>query len=192
MAKLILGLIAEQGGGKSTAAGILKEKFGASSHRFSDPIREFADLVGLPQERKPLQDIGQAGRRLFGETCWESIVIARCENDPAEIAIADGIREPGDVKNLLKRDRFHAIVLDVPAEERFRRIVNRAVLEGRAPPTREEFDAAEAHVNERRIRETIEFIHRERPDRLHVVDNSGPPESLPPALERLISGLLRK
>ena len=182
-------VIALQGAGKSSATEVLKKLLNASSHRYSDPVREFADDIGLPQERKPMQDIAQAMRRQFGADCLERLLIQRGERDAAEDVIFDGAREPKDVGNLVKHPSFHAIHIDLPELARFRRISKREQAEGRPVPTWEQFLQAENHVNERSIRDTLALIGNQRPDRLHIVDNSRTPDELRRRLEDLVSYL---
>jgi len=184
--KLIIGLIAKQGGGKSSAAEFIRKRFGAASHRFSDPVREMCNAVGWPQERQKMQELAQIMRRIHSEDVLEQVVIRRCEDGEAATAIADGIREPGDIRNLILREDFHVIWLKIPQRTRFGRLKERAEQEGKPRLTWKDFREAENHKNERGIDETLRFVKKTAPDKLHVVSNAGTREDLETAISAIL------
>lgn len=192
MAKLILGLIAKQGGGKGTVAELIKKRFGAASHRFSDPVRELLDSVGVPHERSKMQDFAQEMRRIHGTDILERIVIKRCVGSDTDIAIADGIREPDDIRNLLRRDDFRVIYLKVPQWTRWDRLRNRGENAGEEDLSWSDFLKAEEHPNELAIDETIRLAKsagNRRDPKLETIPNDGTPEDLEKHLQRTLRRL---
>lgn len=191
MAKIIVCIMANQGGGKGAASEFMKRRYGAPSHRYSQPVREICALLGMPDTRENLQELGQHLRKVFGPAILESEIIRRCEMEPSPVAVADGGREPGDFGQMVLRPGFAAVYLDAPKEVRKARLMARGENAGEAGMSEGEFERAENHRNELAIRETVEWLRAEHPNRLHVIDNSGAWTETEKALAELFDRLLK-
>jgi dephospho-CoA kinase len=180
--KLILGFVGEIASGKGTATKYLVEKYGASSHRFSTPIRKVCEILHLEQSRANLQKISETLRANIGEDIFAKILAKEAEQDTNEIVVIDGIRRPDDIKYLKKLPNFH--VVNVAAEEvtRYNRLVERRENPDDADKTLEQFRTQAEEEPERKIREVASQAD-------FVIDNNGALENTQQQLDDLITKL---
>jgi dephospho-CoA kinase len=131
---MIIGLTGRIAAGKGFVVAHLLEK----SFRYvtlSQVVRDEVVKRGLPVERKNLQDVGNDVRKKEGENAWIKRVISNM-ND-GEDWIVNGIRNPGEVKELKKRKDFFLIALEANQKLRFERLLDRNKMSD--PKTWEEF-----------------------------------------------------
>lgn len=125
MKKTILGLVGELASGKDVTKKYLEDHYGASCHRFSTILRDVLGRLYLPIVRENLQDLSTVLRQRFGEDLLAKIIAEDVKNDPHEIIVVDGIRRDADITYLKNLDGFVLISLEVTAETRYARLINR-------------------------------------------------------------------
>lgn len=119
---MIIGITGPIASGKSVLVEMLIEK-GFIYHKLSEEVREEAKKLGVPIERKALQDLGNTMREKFGNGFWAEKVIKKME--PGKNYVVDGIRNPGEVEAFKKMGNFVMIGVNAPIEKRFQWILAR-------------------------------------------------------------------
>lgn len=125
MDKIIIGLTGEPASGKGTVVKYLQEKYGASSHRFSTPLRDVLNRLHLEVGRKNMQDISIILRNHFGQDLLAKIISEDAANDPNKIIIVDGVRRPADIEHLKKLPEFKLIYITTDMKTRYERLIQR-------------------------------------------------------------------
>lgn len=136
---MIIGVTGTKASGKGIVTEILKEK-GFTYTSTSDQVRKEATKRGLSNYTiKDLQDIGNDIRDKFGP----EELVRRCLQeltDKKDIVI-DGIRNPGEIKEIKKMGGI-MIAVDAPVKMRFERLMARK--RASDPQTLEDFEKMEA------------------------------------------------
>jgi dephospho-CoA kinase len=169
--KIILGIVGEIGCGKDTVADYLRDKHGATMHRFSSVMTDCLDRLGLPKTRENAAAFSEITRHQFGEDLYARVITRDCSADPSPIVIANGVRRPADCVHLRSLPEFKLIYLTVPAETRYQRIRNRGEKAEEHDMSWETFVDNENLPNEKAIRslgESADF----------TIENSGTFEDL--------------
>jgi len=138
MVDLVIGLLGEIGGGKTTLADYLVRTYGAFSISSGTLVRAELNAEGISPTREACQKRGgEKGRA--DSSYWVKKIISAIEDSNAQIGIWDGTRFEHDVA--LLRDHFGGkyIAIYVTADPRVR--FDRLVIRGRkdAPTNYDEF-----------------------------------------------------
>jgi dephospho-CoA kinase len=168
--KHVIGLIGKIGSGKTTVGKYLKDRYGASEHRFSTILSDILDRLYLPQRREYLQALGAALRANLGEDVIVNAFEKDLGEDPSEVLVVDGIRYENEVEMLKGIENSVLIYVDAPAEIRYERAVERGE-RGEAGISFEEFLKNDSAETEKRI-ESL------KPLADCIIDNSGSLEEL--------------
>lgn len=147
--KLVIGIVGAPLAGKETCANVLEQLlvedgYSVSRQTFSDVLRDTLDLWDLPHTRDNLQKMAivMNADTGFGDGALSHAVQKRLMDDPADVAILDGVRWLGDEKMIreLEDEGIKTILVYVTADPkvRYARLVarNRA---GEAATTWEDF-----------------------------------------------------
>lgn len=121
MGKRIIGLVGEKGGGKGTVAAYLREKHGAAVHRFSAPMKDCLDRLGLPATRENLIAFSELTRRAYGEDLYARVIARDSAGDEAGLVVVDGIRREADIAALKNLPGFLLVYVTAPLETRWER-----------------------------------------------------------------------
>jgi dephospho-CoA kinase len=140
---MIIGITGPIASGKTVLVEMLIEK-GFIYQKLSEEVREEAKKLGVPIERKALQDLGNAMREKFGNSYWAERIIGRIE--PGKNYVIDGIRNPGEVEAFKKLGSFFLIGVDAAIEKRLQWILARN--KDSDPKTLEEIKAMDARDRE--------------------------------------------
>ncbi|PIZ94255.1 MAG: hypothetical protein COX81_04035 [Candidatus Magasanikbacteria bacterium CG_4_10_14_0_2_um_filter_37_12] len=178
--KLILGFVGQMASGKGTAVEYLKEKYGASTYRFSAMLKDVLDRLYLEVNRKNLQIISQALRENFGEDTLAKVMAEDVKNDPNKIIAIDGVRRPGDVVHLNNIPGFVLINITADIEKRFDRLTNRGEKSDDNEKTFAEFQEDHTREAELKIEEIASTVQE-------TIDNNGSLEELYEQLDNLIT-----
>lgn len=122
---MLLGISGKIGSGKDSMADILLDNFNFDEQiRFSDPLTEFMDGIGLELNRENYQRVGFYLRNIFGREILVETIVRRIKNKPNKNIIINGIRyqiEFDAVKNL------GGIIIGIIADDetRFKRVNDR-------------------------------------------------------------------
>src|SRR3989344_1500453 len=98
--KIVIGVVGENGAGKSTFSKILSDSFimvpssFISSIKSSDVLAEVLNILRQPVTRENLQKLPIALAQYFGDGFLSSAVEERMLNSDAKIVIFDGARWP--------------------------------------------------------------------------------------------------
>ena len=136
---MIIGITGPLASGKTVLVDMLVQK-GFAYFKLSAEVREEASKLGIPIERKALQDLGNAMREKFGNGYWAERVIRKLEL--GKNYVIDGIRNTGEVEAFRKLKDFILIGLDAPIEKRLQWIL--AKNKDSDPKTLEELKAIDA------------------------------------------------
>lgn len=139
MSKIIIGLTGLIASGKDVSKKYLIEKYGASSHRFSQPLRDILTRLYLPATRSHMQTLSLDLRTRFGSEILAQVISTDLKNDPREIVIIDGIRRQDDIKNLQNFPGFYLVSIEADPTIRYKRVVKRQENPGDDKKTWEEF-----------------------------------------------------
>lgn len=179
MNKIILGLVGEPASGKGTVVKYLEKKYGASSHRFSNPLRDVLNRLHLEVDRKNMQDISIILRSQFGQDLLAKIISQDAANDHNSIVIVDGVRRPADIEYLKKLPEFKLAYITTDIKTRYERLVQRGENTDDKTKTFEDFakeHEVETEANIPTIGKTADFI----------IDNSKGLEELYKQIDKII------
>jgi len=119
---MIIGVVGPIASGKSVMIELLIEN-GFTNLRVSDVLKEEATKLGIPLERKPLQDLGNKLRAENGEGYLAEQLVRKM--DDGRNYVVDSIRNPGEIEVLKRIPGFVLIGFDAPIEKRIQWIVLR-------------------------------------------------------------------
>jgi dephospho-CoA kinase len=131
---MIIGITGRIKCGKETAVKFFLEN-GFNHLVFSDAIKEEMEKRGILIDRSGLQDIGNELRNKYGAGIWAKRLLEKVEE--GKNYILDGIRNPGEIEELRKRNDFVLIGIFSTQKERFERMIDKADV--RDPKTWEDF-----------------------------------------------------
>ncbi len=180
MKKIIIGLVGEIASGKGTTAKYLEEKYRATSHRFSTPLRDILNRLYLEINRKNMQDLSFVLREKFGQNTLARIIAEDASNDSNGVIVIDGIRRPADIEYLAKLPEFQLVYITAEMKTRFERLIRRGENEDDKNKTFEQFQKdheAETELEIPKIGATAN----------HKIDNNGSLEDLYSQIDRLIN-----
>jgi dephospho-CoA kinase len=120
--KIIIGVVGEMGSGKSTVARYIKEKYKASSYKFSDILRDILEKLSLPVTRDNLIDLFLILAPRFGEDVLATPMKQAVEKDPNSYIVVEGIRRPADISRLKELPHFYLLGIQSDSKTRFERI----------------------------------------------------------------------
>lgn len=183
--KIILGFTGQIASGKGTACKYLTKKYNASSHRFSTALRDLCDRLYLEKSRDNLQTMSTAIRKYFGDDMLSRVMAEDAAHDTNKIICIDGIRRPGDVKNLREISGFILVHIFADMDKRYERIVKRGENVDDTTKTFEEFKTD--HLKEAEVQ--IVDIAKEADV---TIDNNGTLKELYAQLDKLVEKYANK
>ncbi len=136
---MIIGITGPIASGKTAIVDLLVQKE-FSYFKLSEEVRDEAKSLGIPIERKALQDLGNAMREKFGNSYWAERIVKKIE--PGKNCVIDGIRNAGEVDAFRKLKDFILIGVSAPVEKRLQWILTRN--KDSDPKTLEEIKAIDA------------------------------------------------
>lgn len=172
--KIVLGLVGEKLGGKSTfvkniQALLPKKKF--AYVRFSDVLNDTLKLFGIENTRENLIKLAVAMRDNFSKNAITSPTCNRVLNANADIILLDGIRWLPDVQALRSLSRNMLIYITASAENRFNRLKSRKEKAKENQTTWEQFLQEEQAETEKLIPQIGKTADV-------TIENNGSPEEL--------------
>lgn len=123
--KIVLGFTGLIASGKGTAAKHIKEKYGATTYRFSTMLRDALDRLYLPQTRENMVAISECLRQTFGQDLMAKVIAEDVKKDSSQIIIVEGVRRLPDIKYLREVPNFKLIKIEVEAKTRYNRLIER-------------------------------------------------------------------
>jgi len=90
MQKIIIGVAGEIASGKDTVGKYIAEKYGALPLRFSQPLRDVLDRMGLEQNRENMAKLSLYLRKAFGEDILSKIILTEAEKSSSNLVVVDG------------------------------------------------------------------------------------------------------
>ena len=181
-AKLILGLAGTIASGKGTSAQYLKEKYGASTYRFSDMLGDMLDRLYLPRNRDNFIKISEIMRGTFGEDIMAKTMARDVAKDPTRIIAVEGVRRLADIEYLKRIDGFVLAEIFAEVETRFERLTERREKSDDQTKTFAEFKADHERSTELSILE----VAKQATER---IDNNGNLPTLYRQLDELVISL---
>jgi len=161
MTKIVLGFVGDLAAGKGAACAYLKEKYNVDAYRFSMPLRDVLRRIYIPVSRGNQQLLSKVLRENFGQDLLSHVIYEDINNDPNEIAAADGIRRPSDIEHLKDLPGFRLVYITADSKLRHERLVKRAENEGDNTKTYEQFltdEQAEADMQIKALGQTSNYI----------------------------------
>jgi dephospho-CoA kinase len=126
---LVIGLTGTKASGKGEVAEYLKAQ-GFQYYSLSDVVRKEAEYRGLVDAKiTQLQDIGDELRKKYGLGVLARRVIEEILHDTSEKYLVDGIRNPGEIKELRDLTNSYIIAIDAPQEIRAERLIKKRARE---------------------------------------------------------------
>lgn len=179
MAKIIIGLTGPLASGKGAVKKYLEEKYGASSHKFSDSLRDVLKRLHLEVSRENMQNLSTTLRSCFGNNILAQVISADAQDDQNEIVIIDGARRLADISNLQTLDNFRLIAIDAQPEIRYHRMVKRNENAGDKEKSFADFIKDSTRETEQEIPQVMAIAH-------YQLDNSGDFENLYKQLDKIV------
>lgn len=123
--QLIIGTVGEIASGKGTVTEYLKEKYSASSYRFSTPLFDILNRLCLEVNRDNLPALSLALRQAFGQDLLAEVLNKEIAKDEHEIIVVDGIRREADMKYLKELEGFRLVYVTADMKLRYERLTAR-------------------------------------------------------------------
>lgn len=182
MQKVVLGISGEIASGKDTVGDYLAVTYGALKLRFSQPLRDTLDRLGLDQNRENMARLSMHLRKAFGEDILSRVILSEAEGSDAEFVMVDGIRRLPDMIHMETDEHFYFCYVDATPEKRFERLTHRRQNTDDASKTAVQFEK-DAQL------ETEMGIHdlKERAD--FVINNDGTLEELHAQIDKMVGEL---
>lgn len=180
--KIILGLVGEIAAGKSTATEYLKQKYGAVSFRFSDPLRDVLSRLHVENSRPNLQVLSTFLRGQYGEDLLSKVMALDVEDSEADLIITEGIRRPTDTTYLKRFKNFHIIALTAAERARYERLIKRSENADDKTKTWEQFQTDGRAESEQKIKEIAARAN-------FTINNDGTVEQLHQQIDGVIARL---
>lgn len=180
MEKIILGLAGEIASGKGTVVKYLIERHSASTHRFSNIMRDVLDRLYVEHTRDSMQKTSLMLRTNFGENIFAKVMAQDIKEDKNKIIVIDGVRRIQDIEFLRQDPNFKLVFVDTTLEKRYERIVQRSENSDDKNKTFQEFKFDAQREAELTIAELKEYADA-------ILDNNGTPKELENQIEDLLS-----
>ncbi len=183
--KIILGVSGEIASGKDTVGNYLAETHGAGKLRFSQPLRDILDRIGIEQNRENMAKISLYLRKAFGEDVLSRVILAEAEASAAEFVVVDGIRRLPDMVHMETDAHFYFCYVEATPEKRFERLTKRRQNTDDASKTAMQFEKdaqLETEIGIRDLKERADF----------VINNDGELEDLEKQVDEMVIALKQK
>ena len=183
--KVILGVSGEIASGKDTVGNYLAEAHGASKLRFSQPLRDMLDRLGIEQNRENMAKLSLYIRKAFGEDILSRVLLAEAEASTEEFVVVDGIRRLPDMVHMETDEHFYFCYVEANPEKRFERLTQRRQNTDDASKTAMQFEKdsqLETEIGIRDLKERADF----------VIDNNGTLEDLKKQTDDMVGELKRR
>lgn len=178
--KIILGFAGEIASGKDTAVNYIKEKYSATTVKFSQSLRDILSRLYLDVTRENLQTLSTSLRENFSQDLFSKVVAKDVENAKDKIIVIDGVRRQSDIVHLKKIPGFQLIYVDADEKLRYERLKQREENKGDATKTFEQFQKEDQAETENQIRSLKDIADK-------IIDNNGTLENLQKQVDDLIS-----
>lgn len=183
--KIILGVSGEIASGKDTVGNYLEEKHGTGKIRFSQPLRDMLDRLGLEQNRENMAKLSLYVRKAFGEDILSRVILAEAEASAEGFVVVDGIRRLPDMVHMETDEHFYFCYVEATPEKRFERLTKRRQNVDDASKTAAQFEKdaqLETEVGIRGLKDRADF----------VIDNNGGIEELKQQVDAMVEELQRR
>lgn len=156
MEPLCIGVVGENGAGKTTAIKLILAALTSHSTkqlRFSALLTSTLELWGLEVNRENLQLAAQGMDNTFGKGTLSRAVIAQAKSMAEEVLILDGVRWPTDEQAVRTFKRSLIVYVTASQQVRFERLLGRKEKSGEGMMSWEQFTREDAAPNEQFIAE---------------------------------------
>lgn len=154
MEPLCIGIVGENGAGKTTAVKLITAALNGNTCkqlRFSALLSSTLQLWRKEINRENLQLVAQAMDNTFGKGTLSHAVIDEAKNMKEDVLFLDGVRWPTDEEAIRTFKRSIIIYVTASPEVRFQRLINRNEKAGEGMMSREQFEKEEGAPNEQFI-----------------------------------------
>lgn len=178
---IIIGLVAEMAGGKTTAADYLEKKYNAKRYGFGIIMRDLADRLHLAPTRKNLSQLSFVLRQQFGNDLLARAMTEDIRNDKQfDFIVVESIRRFEDIKYLKDLPNWHLVSIKTDLKTRYDRLIKRREKEDDAAKTYEQFVKDHELETEKSIVPLLDQAE-------FKIDNSGTLEELQQKLDEVIN-----
>lgn len=178
--KKIIGLVGQMACGKGAVAKYAKEKYGASTYRFSSILRDVLDRLYIETSRENMSLLSTVLRKNFGEDTLDKVMAGDIKKDSNNLVIVDGIRRLKDIEYLRKLPNFKLVRVVVDPKIRYERLVKRNENKGDSKKTFKEFLTDQKREADAQIPEVMERADLE-------IDNNGTWEELRSQADKILA-----
>jgi dephospho-CoA kinase len=182
--KIIIGLVGKIACGKEAVKKYLVSKFDAEECRFSTPLRDVLNRMGVDASRENLQKVSTVLRQSFGDDLLAKTIAIDSSKLDEEIVVIDGVRRLSDIKYLKELNNFYLVSVEADSKLRYERTVSRKENTGDDKKTYEQFILDEQAEADREIPVVMETAK-------YVLDNNGTLEELFFQIDGLINNILK-
>lgn len=119
---MIIGVTGPICGGSDTVGKILVEK-GFERLSLSDELRRRMKEEGIEINRKNMQDYGDMMREKYGLGVLAKMMLEKLDRE--KDYVIESIRNPAEIEEFRKMKEFYLLMVDSPAEMRFKRLLER-------------------------------------------------------------------
>ena len=119
---MIIGLTGLLGAGKGTVTEYLSTKYGASTKKFSDPIRDILKRLYQPVTREHMQQLAKFMRSEFGVNIFAETLLQDVSSGEQKLVVLDGFRYEDEYQLFRKKEDFIFVAVEASLEKRFERV----------------------------------------------------------------------
>ncbi|MDO8566157.1 MAG: AAA family ATPase [Candidatus Moranbacteria bacterium] len=185
MQKIIIGVAGEIASGKDTVGKYIAEKYDALPLRFSQPLRDILDRIGIEQNRENMAKLSLYLRKAFGEDILSRSILIEAEKSPKNLVVVDGVRRLPDIIHMETDEHFYFAFVEVSSEKRYERLIKRRQNVDDATKTPVQFDKDAKLETELQIGDL-----KTRAD--FIINNDGTLEELYTQIDRVVEELKKR
>jgi len=183
---IILGIVAEMSGGKTSAADYFETKYKAKRYGFAIIISDVLKRLYLPITRETTSGISVILRQKFGNDLLARAMAEDIKKDMNDdFIVVESIRREEDIQYLKEIDGFHLVSIKVDPKVRYERLIKRKEKADDATKTYEEFlkdHQRETELSILPLLDKAEFI----------IDNNGSLEEFYNKLDQIIASIKKE
>ncbi|PIS05623.1 MAG: hypothetical protein COT81_00045 [Candidatus Buchananbacteria bacterium CG10_big_fil_rev_8_21_14_0_10_42_9] len=156
MSAIVIGACGHIAAGKTTIFEHLEKNYDVDYARFSDPLRNIADILGIEKNRENLQKLSTLLRENFDQAFLSKAIRAYIDRSNHNYIYIDGIRRLPDITYLKDLPNFFLIAINADLKTRYERITTRNENPDDQSKTWEAFQAEAKQESELQINEVME------------------------------------
>ena len=151
MQNTVIALTGLMASGKGAAKEYIEKKYGATSYKFSQILRDVLKRISVDNSRENMMAISLAIRSAFGGDVLAKAIFEDIKNAKEKLIVLDGARRPADLFFFEGQENFFLVSVESDEKVRYDRMRTRNENAGDSEKTLEQFLLDQEKETEREI-----------------------------------------